>query len=152
MSTCRFRANRFKNSAQRTRENHKPSHSSKRNKINGSVLESKEFGERMNFSRAFDPIEVAKILVLAFSSLLSLSSASLAQGSVVNSMGASNCPTADFDTSLNFASEPSNYYAIIVDKQNISSHSCIFDGPVYGPTFYPDRVLRGSPVRAALRL
>jgi hypothetical protein len=56
----------------------------------------------MNFSRAFDPIEVAKILVLAFASLLSLSSASLAQGSVV-SMGASNCPTADFDTSLNFA-------------------------------------------------
>lgn len=99
----------------------------------------------MNFSRACDPIEVAKILVLAFASLLSLSSASWAQGSVVNSMGASNCPTADFDTSLNFASEPSNYYAIIVDKQNISGHSCIFDGPVYGPTFYPDRVSGDRP-------
>jgi hypothetical protein len=43
------------------------------------------------------------------------------------------------------ASEPSNYYAIIVDKQNISSHSCIFDGPVYGPTFYPDRVSGDRP-------
>ena len=93
--------------------------------------------------RRFDRIRGARFLV--FLGLLCLPISSMGQESGINTSGASNCTIADFDTSLSFANEPSSYYAIIVDKRNISSHSCVFDGPMYGPTFYPDRVPGDRP-------
>jgi hypothetical protein len=88
--------------------------------------------------RRFYWIRLARVLV--FLGVLFLSLLSLGQESGINTSGASNCTIADFDTSLSFANEPRNYYAIIVDRRNISSHPCVFDAPAYGPTFYPDRV------------
>jgi hypothetical protein len=77
--------------------------------------------------------------------LLFLPLSGAAQESGINTSGASNCTIADFDTNLSFANQPSNYYAIIVEKRNISSHPCIFDAPMYGPTFYPDRITGDRP-------
>ena len=82
---------------------------------------------------------------LVFGGLLFLPLLSGAQESGVSTTGASNCTIADFDTNLNFANEPSSYYAIIVDKRNVSNHDCVFDAPMYGPSFVPDRVSGDRP-------
>ncbi|MGA7929088.1 MAG: hypothetical protein WCA20_24195, partial [Candidatus Sulfotelmatobacter sp.] len=93
--------------------------------------------------RHFDRIGLGGFLVFGGLLLLPLSIAG--QESGVNTSGASNCTIADFDTNLSFANEPNKYYAIIVNKRNISSHPCAFDAPMYGPTFYPDRVSGDRP-------
>lgn len=93
--------------------------------------------------RRFGRIRLAIFLV--FLGVLFLPLSSLGQESGINTSGASNCTIADFDTSLSFANESSNYYAIIVSKRNISNHDCVFDAPMYGPTFYPDRVPGDRP-------
>jgi hypothetical protein len=90
-----------------------------------------------------DRIEVATFLV--FGSLLFFPLLSGAQETGVNTTGASNCTIADFDTNLSFANEPNNYYAIVVNKRNISNHDCVFDAPMYGPSFVPDRVPGDHP-------
>lgn len=82
---------------------------------------------------------------LVFGGLLFLPLLSAGQESGVNTSGASDCTIADLDTNLSFANEPSNYYAIIVNKRNISNHDCIFDGLRYGPSFVPDRVPGDRP-------
>jgi len=71
---------------------------------------------------------------------LPLFSPLLTYGQSLNLGGSSNCTATDFDTELQFTNGPGDYYSIIVDKRNISDHPCMFDGPVYGPSFVPDRV------------
>jgi hypothetical protein len=93
--------------------------------------------------RHCDRIRFAGFLV--FMTVLFLPWSSLGQESGINTSGASNCTIADFDTNLSFANEPSSYYAIIVDKRNISSHDCVLDAPMYGPSFVPDRVSGDRP-------
>lgn len=93
--------------------------------------------------RRSDRIRLARFPFFLVVLFLSLSS--LGQESGINTSGASNCTIADFDTYLSFANEPNNYYAIIINKRNISSHPCAFDAPMYGPTFYPDRVPGDRP-------
>jgi hypothetical protein len=64
----------------------------------------------------------------------------------LNLSSASNCTVADFDANLQFVNDPGDSsYAIVVHKRNISSRPCIFDGPMYGPTFVPDRVPGDRP-------
>jgi hypothetical protein len=57
----------------------------------------------------------------------------------LNTTGASNCTEDAFDTRVQFVNGPGDGFAVVVDKRDISSHSCVFDGPMYGPTFVPDR-------------
>jgi hypothetical protein len=71
--------------------------------------------------------------------------ASAGQDAGLNLSGASNCTVADFDRNVQFASGPDHFYTIIIDKRNISNHPCIFDGPMYGPSFVPDRVSGDRP-------
>jgi hypothetical protein len=63
----------------------------------------------------------------------------------LNLTGASNCTQADFDSTVQFLNGPGGYFAVAVDKRNIYSHSCIFDGPRYGPSFYPGRLPDDPP-------
>ncbi|MGA2135997.1 MAG: hypothetical protein ABSH50_27220 [Bryobacteraceae bacterium] len=76
--------------------------------------------------------------------LCSLPLPSLGQAGL-NLTGASNCTQADFDSDVQFLNGPGDYFAVVVEKRNISSHPCVFDGPMYGPTFYPDRVPGNPP-------
>jgi len=94
-------------------------------------------------TRHCDRIRIAGFLV--FMTVLFLPWSSLGQESWINTSGASNCTIADFDTNLSFANEAGSYYAIIVDKRNISNHDCVFDAPTYGPSFVPDRVPGDRP-------
>jgi len=97
----------------------------------------------MIFLRHCDRIGFASFLVIG--GLLFLPRLSAGQEAGINTTGASNCTIADFDSNLSFANEPNNYYAIIVDKRNISNHDCVFDAPMYGPSFVPDRVSGDRP-------
>jgi len=69
----------------------------------------------------------------------------LSYGQGLNLSGSSNCTSADFDATLRFVNGPADYYTIIIDKRNISDHSCVFDGQMYGPSFAPDRVEGNKP-------
>jgi hypothetical protein len=82
---------------------------------------------------------------LVFITVLFLPWPSLGQEAAINTSGASNCTIADFDTNLSFANEAGSYYAIIVDKRNVSNHDCVFDAPMYGPSFVPDRIPGDRP-------
>lgn len=77
---------------------------------------------------------------LAICTLFFRSSASLGQTTGLNFTGSSNCNSADFETNIQFVNGPGDYYSIVFNKRNISSHPCTFDGALYGPTFYPDHV------------
>lgn len=96
----------------------------------------------MIFPRRFDLI--ASFIALAFCILFFLPLPSLAQEGL-NFTGASNCTLADFDSNLNFVNEAGGYYAIVVNTRNLSSHTCVFDGLEYGPSFVPDRVPGHEP-------
>ncbi len=63
-----------------------------------------------------------------------------------NLSGASNCVAADFDTYVDFTNDSGDTYTVVINKRNISSHSCSFDGPVYGPSLVPDRIEGEQPV------
>jgi len=69
----------------------------------------------------------------------------LSPGQGINLSGTLNCTVADFDVNLQFVNGPGNYYAVVVNRRNISGHPCVFDGPVYGPTLVPDRVPGHAP-------
>jgi hypothetical protein len=97
----------------------------------------------MILSRRFDLIGVARFLAVWGLFFLPLPSAGQEAG--LNLSGASNCTVADFDANVRFANGPGNYYAIIIDKRNISNHPCIFDGPMYGPSFVPHSVPGDRP-------
>ena len=84
------------------------------------------------------------IPLLTICGALLLPLASSGQGTGPNLTGSSNCTTADLDAYLQFVNGPADYYAIVVNKRNISSHPCIFDGPNYAPGFVPDRI-PGNP-------
>jgi hypothetical protein len=92
----------------------------------------------MILSRRFVLIGVARFLAVWGLFFLPLPSAGQEAG--LNLSGASNCAVADFDANVQIANGPGNYYAIIIDKRNISNHPCIFDGPMYGPSFVPHSV------------
>ena len=94
----------------------------------------------MSISRQLARFAIASFV---FCGIFFPSSESSAQN--LNVSGASNCTVADFDTELRFVNGPENYYSVVVDKRNISSHPCVFDGPVYGPSFVPDRVPGHEP-------
>jgi hypothetical protein len=85
------------------------------------------------------PFHSIRLLVFLVSYRLpALSLLSVAQGEL-NLTGASNCTAADFDAYLQFSNGPGDYYAIVVNKRNVSNHPCVLDGPMYGPSFVPDR-------------
>lgn len=84
---------------------------------------------------------VPRLAALCFLFCLSVPSS----GQEMNLTGASNCVAANFDTSLTFINGPENYYGIVVNRRNISSHPCAFDGPMYGPSLVPDRVEGHKP-------
>src|SRR4029077_7231755 len=50
------------------------------------------------------------------------------------------CKSADLETSVQFINGPGNYFTVAFNMRNISDHSCVQDGPLYGPSFAPDRV------------
>jgi len=91
------------------------------------------------------PRQLRLVRLLALLILLFLSLPSWARTNL-NDTGTSNCIAADFDTFVRFANAPNDYYATIIYKRNISSHPCIFNGPVYGPSIVPDRVPGHPPV------
>lgn len=93
-------------------------------------------------SRRFGPVGVVAFVAVCGLSLLPSRSAAQAG---LNLTGASNCTAADFDATLQFVNGPGDYFAIVVNKRNISGHPCIFDGPMYGPSFVPDRLAGGKP-------
>lgn len=82
---------------------------------------------------------------LSICGLCFLPSPGSGQGTGLNLTGASNCTAADFDISVQFLNGPADSFAVVADKRNISSHSCVFDGPMYGPSFVPDRVPGNPP-------
>jgi hypothetical protein len=86
----------------------------------------------------FDVVRFAAFACVLFLRLLSF-------GQAMNLSGASNCTEADFDVNLQFVNGPGNYYAVVVNRLNISAHPCVFDGPMYGPTLVPDRVPGHAP-------
>lgn len=94
----------------------------------------------MILSRRVSPAGCATFLAICVLLFLALPSSAQA----LNFSGASNCTDADFDANLQFLNGPDDYYAIVVNKRNISSQACIFDGPMYGPSLVPDRV-EGNP-------
>src|SRR5436305_7976467 len=63
----------------------------------------------------------------------------------LNFGGSSNCTATDFDTELQFANGPVDYYSIIADKRNISDCPCVLDASVYGPSLVPDRFEGHAP-------
>ena len=67
-------------------------------------------------------------------------------GPVQNLTGFSNCTQADFDTTLQFLDAPEGYFTILVNRRNLCTHACVFDGPMYGPSFVPDRVEGEKPI------
>jgi hypothetical protein len=58
---------------------------------------------------------------------------------------AATCKAADFDTTAEFVNGPADYFTVAFNMRNISGHSCILDGPLLGPSFYPDRVPGEKP-------
>jgi hypothetical protein len=57
----------------------------------------------------------------------------------LNFSGSSNCNAPDFEVQITFVNDPAGYYSLLIDNRNISGHSCVFDGPIYGPTVVPTR-------------
>lgn len=88
---------------------------------------------------------VGAIRFLSICGLCFLPLAGSGQGTGPNLTGASNCTAADFDVSVQFLNGPGDSFAVEIEKRNISSHSCVFDGPEYGPSFVPDRVPNHPP-------
>lgn len=95
----------------------------------------------MRVSRQLGWFVVVRLAALCFLFCFPLPSS----GQDMNVTGASNCVAADFDTKLTFINGPGNYYGIVVNKRNISSNPCVFDGPMYGPSLLPDRVEGHKP-------
>ncbi|MBV9574818.1 MAG: hypothetical protein JOY93_12265, partial [Acidobacteriales bacterium] len=83
-------------------------------------------------------------LVIAIGGLLLASLC--AQAQFPNLSGSSNCTAADFVANFDFATGPGDTYTLVINKRNVSSHACVFDGPVYGPSLAPDRVEGEPPV------
>jgi len=83
--------------------------------------------------------------VLIACSVFTLSLLGLGQARM-NLSGSSNCSGADFDANLEFVNGPGDYFEIVVNRRNISSHRCVFDGPMYGPSVVPDRVPGNEPI------
>ncbi len=79
--------------------------------------------------------------------LFSLTSLYSGQGTGPNLTGSSNCAASDFDLSVQFRNGPADYYGIVLNQRNLSSHPCVLDGPVYGPSFVPDRVSGQPPFK-----
>ncbi|HUE01083.1 MAG TPA: hypothetical protein VMR62_16035 [Bryobacteraceae bacterium] len=61
-----------------------------------------------------------------------------------NLTGSSNCDAPDFDAGVQFRNGPGDFFTVVIDNRNLSSHSCVFDGPMYGPSPVPDRI-EGHP-------
>ena len=59
---------------------------------------------------------------------------------------AATCKAAEFDTTTEFVNGPADYFTVAFNLRNISGHSCLLDGPLYGPSFNPDRVPGENPV------
>jgi hypothetical protein len=95
----------------------------------------------MNASRRVDWFTVVRFAT--FGCLLFLPR--LSPGQSPNMSGTLNCAAADFDVNLQFVNGPRNSYTVVVNRRNISAHPCVFDGPMYGPTFIPDRVPGHAP-------
>ena len=93
--------------------------------------------------RRLGPAGVLRFLSIC--GLCSLPLPSSAQAAELNLTGASNCTLADFNAHVQFLNGPGAYFAVLIDKRNISNHSCVFDGPMYGPSFVPDRVPDNPP-------
>jgi len=94
--------------------------------------------------RQFDPRD--EVSFLAIYCVLLLSFRSYAQQAKPNAATSSPaCKVADFDTRVQFVNGPGDYYATAFNFRNISGHSCVLDGSLYGPTFMPDRVPGGKP-------
>jgi hypothetical protein len=83
---------------------------------------------------------------LLLDGLFFLPSPALAQDSGINVSGSSNCNAPDFDAHVRLLNGPDDYFTIVVDKRNVSSHPCTFDGSMYGPSVVPDRVPGHSPI------
>ena len=77
-------------------------------------------------------------ILLAIVTVFALTPTALGQGPIYTT-GTSNCSAADFEVSVHFRHDPGDYYTIIIDKRNISTHRCVFDGTVYGPSFVIDQ-------------
>jgi hypothetical protein len=77
-------------------------------------------------------------VLLAAVTVFTLTLTALGQGPI-NTTGTSNCSAADFEVGVQFHNDPGDYYTIIIDKRNISTHRCVFDGTVYGPSFVIDQ-------------
>jgi hypothetical protein len=91
----------------------------------------------------FDLRAVAKFLGIW--PLLFVALPGMAQEAGLNLSGASNCTAADFDVNVGFANGPGNSYGITIEKRNISTHPCILDSSINGPTFVPERVSGDRP-------
>ena len=83
---------------------------------------------------------------LLFDGLFFLPSPTLAQGSSINLSGSFNCNAPDFDAHVRLLNGPGAYFTIVVDKRNVSTHPCTFDGSMSGPSIVPDRVPGHSPI------
>ena len=78
--------------------------------------------------------------------LFFLSPSSYAQDTTrTGSTNAPPCKVADLETSVQFINGPGNYFTVAFNMRNISDHSCVQDGPLYGPSFAPDRVPGEKP-------
>ncbi len=93
-------------------------------------------------SRRIVSVRIAQLLAIA---TLFLPSPTSAQAGL-NLTGASNCTAVDFDTTLKFTNGPGDYYDIVIDKRNISRRTCVFDGPMYGPSMVYDQVPGFEPI------
>lgn len=78
------------------------------------------------------------VSLIAVCSLLFVVPLSSGQENGLNLSGTSNCAAVDFDSYADFVNGPGDYYSAIINKRNISSHTCIFDGLSYGPSFVPE--------------
>lgn len=89
-----------------------------------------------------------RFAVVAIGGLLFSALRASGQSNSLNLTGSSNCTPADLDAYLGFINGPGDYYSVVIDQRNISTHPCNFDGPDYGPSFVPDRVSDGAaPVK-----
>jgi hypothetical protein len=84
-------------------------------------------------------VSVSAFMLLIMCAQLVFTSRSSAQTGL-NVTGASNCTLADFDASVAFVNGPGDTFTVVIDKRNIANHTCVFDGPLYGPSLVPDRV------------
>ncbi len=95
-------------------------------------------------SGSFRFCSLVVLRLLAISGLFLMALPASAQPGM-NLTGASNCTAADFDTTVQFLNGPGDSYSIVVNKRNLASHPCVFDGPMYGPSIVPDRLEGDKP-------